>query len=121
MIVLVRDVWHRKVVVLLLFDVLFIRCCTGKNALDFQLSTELGYQISRVPDKRFAIVSNDAGYDSIISYWKGRGRIVERISLKVFLSELSGDNLSDGVAVADKKPTSTANEVDSTALEVFSI
>lgn len=45
------------------------RCEQGKNALDFQLATEIGAQIAQNPYSEFIIVSNDNGYDAVVSYW----------------------------------------------------
>lgn len=43
----------------------------GKNALDFQLSTYLGYLINTVKSKtEFCIISRDNGFSYLISFWK---------------------------------------------------
>jgi hypothetical protein len=52
----------------------------GKNALDFQLSTYLGYLIARAPDATYYIVSKDAGFSPIIRFWSGRGVDLRQIS-----------------------------------------
>lgn len=57
----------------------FIECCEGNNALDFQLSTELGFRIHEIEDNEFIIVSNDTGFDAIIKYWQARNKKVLRI------------------------------------------
>lgn len=41
-----------------------------KNALDFQLSSYLGYLISLHPEDKFVIVSKDNGYNAVIAFWK---------------------------------------------------
>lgn len=51
---------------------------SGKNALDFQLSTYLGFFVSR--EKEFCIVSQDHGYDAVISFWKTRNVLVKRLN-----------------------------------------
>ncbi len=43
--------------------------CGGKNSLDFQLCTYLGYLIGVCRDTRFAIVSRDKGYNTMLSFW----------------------------------------------------
>lgn len=43
---------------------------TGKNYLDFQLSTYLGYLIGTGEACSFYIISRDTGYDSVIDFWK---------------------------------------------------
>lgn len=42
----------------------------GKNALDFQLATWLGYLISQNKKESYCIVSNDTGFDYVIDFWK---------------------------------------------------
>lgn len=47
---------------------------TGKNALDFQLSSLLGYTIKEhegMEDEYF-IISKDTGYDAVVEFWKHR-------------------------------------------------
>ncbi len=45
----------------------------GKNALDFQLSSFLGYLISQGRDKQFYIISNDRGYEYVKTFWEMSG------------------------------------------------
>lgn len=45
----------------------------GKNALDFQLSSFLGYLINSGEEKHFIIISNDKGYDYVKSFWEKNG------------------------------------------------
>lgn len=42
----------------------------GKNALDFQLSTYLGYLIGVHPEEDFYIISGDKGFDAVVRFWK---------------------------------------------------
>ncbi len=53
-----------------------------KNALDFQLSTHLGYLIGKGTDKssEYIIVSKDTGYDCICDYWKKKNISVKRLN-----------------------------------------
>lgn len=46
----------------------------GKNALDFQLSSYLGYIIHENKEKEvsYYIVTKDKGYISLVDYWKKR-------------------------------------------------
>lgn len=55
-----------------LADWYLIKVCSGQNALDFQLSSYLGYLIAKeVGEKQgFTIVSNDYGYDFVINFWR---------------------------------------------------
>ena len=60
----------------------FIKCYEGKNALDFQLVSELGFKMCQEPKEEFIIVSDDYGYDAAIRYWKERMYNVHRIGKK---------------------------------------
>ena len=42
----------------------------GKNALDYQLSTYLGYLIGQNEDTHYYIVSKDRGYEYLSDFWK---------------------------------------------------
>ena len=50
----------------------------GKNALDFQLVTWLGYLIAQQPDEEYCIVSNDTGFDAAIDFWQKREARISR-------------------------------------------
>ena len=45
---------------------------TGKNYLDFQLSTYLGFLIAKSKKANYYIISKDSGFDSVIDFWKNR-------------------------------------------------
>ena len=53
----------------------------SKNALDFQLSSFMGYIIEKNEEKEcyFYIVSKDTGFDHLIDFWRKKGISVERI------------------------------------------
>lgn len=53
----------------------------SKNALDFQLSSYLGYMIGRQPsqDAKYFIVSKDTGYDKLCEFWSQQGVDVKRV------------------------------------------
>lgn len=58
----------------------FLKCaCGSPNALDFQLSSYLGYLISRNPGETYYIIANDAGYDAAVAFWQHRGVDVLRV------------------------------------------
>lgn len=81
-------------------EVQFIECCEGNNALDFQLSTELGFRIHDALNDEYIIVSNDTGFDAVVRYWKKRGFPVKRIK-------------GDMCAVASQNPdTSSTSAVE---------
>ncbi len=49
----------------------FRKAQTGKkNALDFQLSTYLGYLVASHPGDRFFIISKDNGYHVVMDFWE---------------------------------------------------
>ena len=50
---------------------------TGNNALDFQLSSYLGFLIGQ-NFTDFCIVSKDNGYDSIVGFWKNEKNLKNR-------------------------------------------
>lgn len=61
------------------YEILWEKCFTGNNALDFQLISRLGYYLCKRPRDKFVIMSNDTGYDPAIQYWVGAGFQVERM------------------------------------------
>ncbi len=70
----------------------YIRCHTGKNALDFQLISTLGYSIAKAGRKcQYIIISNDTGYDTAIKYWVGYGYSVRRVPI---ITESSSDKVN---------------------------
>ncbi len=50
----------------------------GKNALDFQLVTYLGYLIGENKDENYVIISNDNGFDHVCKFWKQRSVNVQK-------------------------------------------
>lgn len=59
-----------------------IKCCAGRNALDFQLVSFLGHLLakSKMKSEQYYIVSNDKGFDPVCEFWTERGYKVERMS-----------------------------------------
>ena len=58
------------------------KVAVGNNALDFQLSSYLGFLIGQ-NFTDFCIVSKDCGYDSIIDFWKNEKNIsIEKCSFE---------------------------------------
>lgn len=67
----------------------------GKNALDFQLSSYLGYRLKIEPDAEFYIISKDNGFDFVIDFWSygyvDISPYLKRfISIKTMLAWLAG-------------------------------
>ena len=57
------------------------RVKTGtKNALDFQLSSYIGYLIGKDPCADYSIISKDKGYDCLCEYWSEQGISVHRMT-----------------------------------------
>ncbi len=50
----------------------------GKNALDFQLVTYLGYLIAKDGDAEYCILTKDNGFDAAGGFWRHRGYKVRR-------------------------------------------
>ena len=55
-----------------------IRCNPGKNGLDFQLVSYLGYLMCSAPDSEYIIVSNDNGFDAVVKFWQERNASIVR-------------------------------------------
>ena len=65
-------------------DVEFVKCVEGRNALDFQLVTDLGYRIgSAQEEEEYIIVTNDIGFDAVVQYWKKHEKDVKRYNGKI--------------------------------------
>lgn len=60
----------------------FILCKEGNNALDFQLVTFLGYQLGSDKEQNAVIVSNDTGFDAVVTFWADRGFSIRRLTVK---------------------------------------
>lgn len=52
----------------------------SKNALDFQLATQLGFLIANKAADSYYIVSKDKGFEILSGYWKSRGVSVTLIA-----------------------------------------
>ncbi|MBQ1393308.1 MAG: hypothetical protein IIY81_07215 [Lachnospiraceae bacterium] len=64
-------------------EINFVKCVEGKNALDFQLVTELGYRIGCEKQKtEYIMVTNDTGFDAVVQYWKSKEKCVRRYNAK---------------------------------------
>ena len=57
-----------------------VPCARGENALDFQLSSYLGFLLATADKETdsFVILSKDKGYEPLISFWKAQGYQVMR-------------------------------------------
>lgn len=52
----------------------------SKNALDFQLATQLGFLVANKAAAQYYIVSKDKGFEILSGYWKSRGVSVTLIA-----------------------------------------
>ena len=59
-----------------------IECESGRNSLDFYLSSYLGYLIGMGKHSSYIVVSQDAGFDHVIDYWKRNGIDVSKLNTK---------------------------------------
>ncbi len=102
-------------------EVTFMECCAGNNALDFQLSTELGYQVHDIGDTEFIIVSNDTGYDAVVTYWRERRIRIKRILGKTCSHIQQSQNEKNDVAedVQDNPGILSQQEVEKYIYEVY--
>ena len=72
----------------------------GKNSLDFQLSTYLGFMMSKGNFKNAVIISRDQGYDSLLDFWESGFAAVDTglyrfVSIGAFLhycTQISANN-----------------------------
>lgn len=99
-----------------------IKCFTGRNGLDFQLSSYLGFLIHQNPDAAFHIIANDNGYDAMIRFWQGRNISVKRLTVdavKKMSSSLEKSALDpqekQGTSYVETKVDSVISAVKATA------
>jgi hypothetical protein len=89
----------------------FRKINTGrKNALDFQLSTYLGYLIAKNEEDQYYIVSKDNGYRSVVDFW--RDKKVRQID---FIARITGKPLlitTSKEEAAQQQEEETASEED---------
>lgn len=62
-------------------DMELVSCNVGRNALDFQLVSDLSVRASENPQMTYSIVSWDKGFGVAINYLRARGYDVHRIEL----------------------------------------
>lgn len=60
-------------------DVTWKKCFAGKNALDFQLVSQMGFLIGKYPQDGYVIMSNDTGFDAVVKFWIQEEVSVSRI------------------------------------------
>lgn len=89
--------------------ILFRRVIAGyKNALDFQLSSYLGYIICENAENQYdyCIVSQDKGYESLVDYWKKRkvnvSLVTNVVKQKEQASEDKAETQEDALSPCEK-------------------
>lgn len=80
----------------------------GRNSLDFQLTTYLGYCIASNKKEPYYIVSKDNGYQSVCAFWEKRHvsvTLISELAKAVFQQEK--DNLLESIQsiIEDKDET----------------
>lgn len=89
----------------------FIHCENGtENALDFQLTTYLGFLASKNPKDHLVIVSKDKGFDAVIHFWTERGYQVARNTPSMFHTLSEPESEPEGTV----KPKSVSSPADNT-------
>ncbi len=78
-----------------------IKCFTGRNGLDFQLSSYLGYLIKEDSESEYCIIANDNGYDALVRFWNKNGVKVKRINVEQ-IKKLSVDDKTFDEKSSDK-------------------
>ena len=82
----------------------------GKNALDFQLSSHLGYAICKYPHfENFVIISKDTGFQTLVEFWK-REKDVKVHLFPTVQEALAVVTQSDEESVEDETITEENNE-----------
>lgn len=79
----------------------------GNNALDFQLSSYLGFLIGQ-DFTDFCIVSKDCGYDSIIDFWKNE----KNISIEKQSFSAQGNSTATQKNNKNENKTSSSDQTD---------
>lgn len=93
-----------------------IQCISnGSNALDFQLSSYLGYLIKTAPKTHYAIISDDHGYSPLITFWEQQGTKVGvyasiRDAVKAIRKDdIDVEELYNDAKIANEKAEEIAN------------
>lgn len=74
-----------------------------KNALDFQLTSYLGYLIgTHLRNSNFHILSNDKGFDAVCHYWRKEQYFVDRIGNGEKQETKGEEKKEKGVNLEDK-------------------
>lgn len=58
-----------------------IECYPGKNGLDFQMVSYLGYLLKSAPKSEYILFTNDNGFDAVVKFWSDRNIRITRMSI----------------------------------------
>lgn len=88
----------------------------GKNYLDFQLASHLGYCIGKGYNGQIFIISKDTGYDSIVDLWTEKGcQILRAESIDAAVKKLvTPQNAKEKAKTATKKASSSKKTASNT-------
>ncbi len=97
----------------------------GKNALDFQLSTYLGYLISANNNDKYYIISKDTGYQHILKFWKNKTEELGINASVICMCAISHDDKTDIIvniqdSIQDENITSDSIAKTLTTMSVIS-
>lgn len=83
---------------------------TGKNALDFQLSSYIGYIVGKHPKCTCYIISKDSGYENVCNFWRKYGRkicLIPDISQSRKFEPLKKSDIKEAVSALELEKEDT--------------
>ena len=92
------------------FQMELIPCNTGRNGLDFQLSSYLGYLLRSSAKAQYVILSRDQGYDPLVQFWKERGADIVRCDTKELLAARRPEEQGDEQEQTEQQERAAAPE-----------
>lgn len=82
------------------------------NALDFQLSSFLGYLIGKESGNiKYHIVSNDKGFDCLCTFWKEQNKLVKRIGTQSLTKKEGSIPIVSTPALSKKKSNIASSDL----------
>ncbi len=99
----------------------FIHCYAGRNGLDFQLVTYLGFLLKSAPKTDYVVVSNDMGFDTVIKFWTERDKRVTRLTATKINFEYNKFKRSESGADCESSSAEIESAEDYDAPKVISV
>lgn len=97
----------------------------GKNALDFQLSTFLGFLLAKSENEEFFIISKDRGFQHVITFWENRmnecginSSLIRKTSIS---AEIENTEISEIVISAEETAENADNDIEITGDVIKSV